>query len=108
MPRAVKVHHLPVALGNASLQQISGQIIACLFLHNQGTQNVRRRRRRRRDKDLNIGELSQVRVQRGQRFIHDVLVVVQPQRVCVLQDAHTHTHRMRRILSLKTLIMHND
>lgn len=104
MPRAVKVHHLPVALGNASLQQISGQIMTCLFLHNQGTQNVRRRR----NKDLNIGELSQIRVQRGQGFIHDVLVVVQPQRVCVLQDAHTHTQRMRRILSLKTLIMHND
>lgn len=48
--------------------------------------------RRQKHTHLNIRKLSQVRVHSDQRFVRDVLVVVQPKSVCVLKHTHNTFH----------------
>lgn len=77
MAGAVEVHHLPVALCDASLRESR-----LLKLMSHAYFN------RRTETHLDFRKLSQVRVHAGHRLVRDALVIVQPQSVCVLTKQH--------------------
>lgn len=81
MPGAVKVHHLPLALGDASLQR------AGRFEQKESFDGTLTHIGLDPDEPthLDVRKLDQVGVHAAHRLVRDVLVVIQPQSVRVLE-----------------------
>lgn len=85
MAGAVEVHHLPVPLGDAGLEAELGLADRRQPPGKPGLLFTA--------PYLDVRKLGHVRVQGVQRLVVDALVVIQPQRVCVLDTpTHTTTH----------------